>query len=117
MPQKQCRTGRPPKHDRWGRRCHHQVHQRSELRLRFRPRDDSRETLRPRGLLRLSSRSLERELYESEPELDDSEAESEPESDDESDPDSEEEEEEEEETLDDLASVSQPKLRCSRRVR
>jgi len=82
------------------------VHQRSELRLRFRPRDDSRETLRPRGLLRLSSRSLERELYESEPELDDSEAESEPESDDESDPDSEEEEEEEEETLDDLASVS-----------
>ena len=43
----------------------------------------------PRGRLRFSSRSLERELYESAPELDDSEAESEPGSDDDSDSDSE----------------------------
>jgi len=66
------------------------MYQRSGLRLRSRPREDSRETLRPRGRLRFSSRSLERdlELYESVPEPDDSETESEPESDDDSDPDS-----------------------------
>jgi len=101
MPQKQCSTEKPPNTtDGVGIaiiKCQQWSHQRSELRLRFLPRDDSRETLRPRGLLRLSSRSLERELYESEPEPDDSEAESEPESDDDSDPDS----EEEGETLDD----------------
>jgi len=58
-------------------------HQRPGLRLRpSRLRDDSRETLRPRGRLRFSSLSLERdrELYES------VEAKSEP--DDDSDPDS-----------------------------
>lgn len=63
------------------------MYQRSGTRLRSRLRADSRETLRPRGRLRFSSRSLERdrELSESAPELDDSETESES---DDSDPDS-----------------------------
>jgi hypothetical protein len=110
--QRQCSTGEPPDTtDGVGItiiKSQQSSHQRPELRLRFPPPSDSRETLRPRGLLRLSSRSLERELYESEPELDDSEAESEPESDDDSDPDSEDEEEEEAEALDDLTADRHP---------
>jgi len=71
--------------------CRYLRYQRPGLRLRSRSRDNSRETLRPHGRRRFSSRSLERdrEPYESAPEVDDSEAESEPGSDDDSDSDSE----------------------------
>jgi len=80
-------TGRDPDTD----------NQRVRLRLRSLsdlPRDDALEILRPRGRLRLSSRSLERdrEMYESELELDDSDSASDDDSDSDDDPRSEAEE-------------------------